>query len=104
MLCDFSLACSSPIFSLSQSSRNIVFFPKTKGLSSLLHKAEEEGRIQGVAVCWRDLEFHFSFLLMIIYSFVRLDLYEQLSGRKANKGKTTLFLGSVYFVVKYFPM
>jgi hypothetical protein len=80
-----------------------LFILCAEGLSSILHKAEREGRISGLAIATRGTKINNLFfaddnLLFCKANFVEwgnvqeiLDVYEKASGQKLNREKTFIF-------------
>ena len=76
------------------------------GLQSLLHKADMEGHIQGVAICWNGPRVSHLFFAndSILFCWVKkeecqkildiLAIYERGSGQKINKDKTNILFSS----------
>ena len=76
------------------------------GLQSLLHKADMEGHIQGVAICWNGPRVSHLFFAndSILFCWVKkeecqkildiLAIYERGSGQKINHDKTNNFFSS----------
>ena len=72
------------------------------GLQSLLHKANMEGHIQGVAICWNGRRVSHLFFAndSILFCWVKkeecqkildiLAIYERGSGQKINRDKTNI--------------
>ena len=76
------------------------------GLQSLLHKADMEGHIQGVAICWNGPRVSHLFFAndSILFCWVKkeecqkildiLAIYERGSGQKINRDKTNILFSS----------
>ena len=76
------------------------------GLQSLLHKADMEGHIQGVAICWNGPRVSHLFFAndSILFCWVKkeecqkildiLAIYEKGSGQKINRDKTNILFSS----------